>query len=80
MHDVAMNICCAMTMLSVRSYLEYENASLWYFVVYFTQGDCVMLISHTKGYDEKKFPPNPKVLMVMLLQGVNLLWPMTSLW
>ena len=29
-----------------------KKACLWYPLVCFTQGDYLMLISHTKGYDE----------------------------
>ena len=32
-----------------------------------------MLISQTKGYDERKFSSNTKELMIMFIQGVNLL-------
>ena len=50
-----------------------QKMQVMIFLICITQDDYVMLISHTKGYDEKKFLPNPKVLMVMLIQGVNLL-------
>ena len=44
----------------MRSWQEHEYASLWYSLVCFTQGDYVMLISHMKGYDERKLSYNPK--------------------
>ena len=43
------------------------------FLICITQDDYVMLISHTKGYDERKFSSNHKDLMIMIIQAVNLL-------
>ena len=80
MYDVSMCIWWDMNMLYVRSWKEHDKWKLRYSLVCFTQDDYVMLISHMKGYDERKFSYNHNEIMIMFIQGVNLLWPMISLW
>ena len=75
MYDVAMWIFWAMNMSFVRLLKEHDKCKLRYSLVCFTQDDYAILISHTKGYDERKFSSNYKkiMVMIMIIQGFNLL-------
>ena len=58
--------------------IRIRKLQVTFFLVCFTQDDYVMLISHTKGYNERKFSSYHKELMIIFIQGVNLLLPMIS--
>ena len=73
MYDVSIWIFWAMNMLFVRSWKEHDKCKLRYSLLCFTQDDNVIFISHTKGYNERKFSSNHKDLMIMFIQGVNVL-------
>ena len=69
-----------MNMLNVRSWYGYDNASDDVYHACLIHYDYNVLISQMKGYDERKFSSNRKKIMIMFIKGVNLLWPMISVW